>query len=169
MRTVITVSLCTALVFCSAGALAAQKGNGKQNGGNGQNGKHAPLAELPSPPGAHVSRIEALGDNQWLQLGKPQPDPRYGPAPGRSYTNKMAYAPGLGGAFLMGEGVHGKAMTRGGKLYYNDDVWFYDLRAHRWICVHPGTDGELQRVRPGFGSLYAGTCIVDVWRGSEPD
>ena len=102
----------------------------------------APLANLPSEAAPHIEKIKALGDGEWLNLGAPAPDPTYGPAPGRSYTNKMAYAPDLVGAFLYGEGVHGRMMTRGGKLHYNDDLFFYDLNAHRWICLHPGTDPE---------------------------
>ncbi len=102
--------------------------------------RKGPLAGLPSKPGPHLAKIEALGDNSWLELGKPGPDPKFGLAPGRSYCNKMAYARGLGGAFLHGEGVHGGTDMRGGRLYYNDDVFFYDARAHAWICVHPGSD-----------------------------
>src|SRR5262249_34215356 len=37
--------------------------------------------------------------------------------------------------FLDGEGVHGYAKPDG---YYMDDLWFYDVNAHRWICGYPG-------------------------------
>ncbi len=113
----------------------------------------APLAGLPSPPGPHVEKIKALGDGQWLVLGEPAPDPQWGPAPGRAYTNKMAYAPDLVGAFLVGEGVHGAHGTGPREGHYNDDVFFYDLMAHRYICVYPGTkteDFEVSADRNGF-------------------
>ena len=35
--------------------------------------KKGPLAELPSKPGAHVEKIKAMGDNEWLNLGAPPP------------------------------------------------------------------------------------------------
>jgi len=154
-----TVFAVMALAIAVAGS-AGEKTKGKANG---KRAGSAPLAKLPSAPGAHVSRIKALGNNKWLKLGKPQPDPKYGLAPGRAYTNKMAPAPELGGAFLMGEGVHGGAMMRGGRLHYNDDVWFYDARAHRWICVYPGTDVrnfECKMDKNGFE--------VDVKTGQHP-
>src|SRR5688572_17409810 len=43
-----------------------------------------PLANLPSKPGAHVEKIKALGDNEWLNLGPPTADPKWGKARGRS-------------------------------------------------------------------------------------
>jgi len=87
-----------------------------------------------------VAKIKALGDGQWLDLGRPAADPKWGRAPGRSYTPKMAYAPDLGGAFLAGEGVHGASGQRGGGRYNNDDLFFYDIHQHRWVCLYPGTD-----------------------------
>jgi hypothetical protein len=102
--------------------------------------KKAPLANLPSPPGPHVAKIKAMKAGDWLLLDAPAPDPQWGPAPGRAYTNKMAYAPDLIGGFLVGEGVHGKSGTGPREGYYNDDVFFYDLMAHRYICLYPGTE-----------------------------
>jgi hypothetical protein len=99
-------------------------------------GASPPLARLPRKPGPHVARIRALGDNTWLHLGKPRPDPKWGSARGRSWTAKMAFAPDLGGAFLFGEGVHGWWNRKTGR--YMDDLWFYDLNAHRWVCAYPG-------------------------------
>jgi hypothetical protein len=32
--------------------------------------KKGPLADLPSKPGAHVEKITAMGDNEWLELGR---------------------------------------------------------------------------------------------------
>ncbi len=94
-----------------------------------------PLAGLPSAAGAHLDKIKTLADDSWLNLGAPAPDPKWGIARGRSWTPKMAYAPELRAAFLYGEGVH--AFTKpDGRL--QDDLWAYDINAHRWICVHPG-------------------------------
>jgi hypothetical protein len=97
-----------------------------------------PLAGLPSEPGLHMAKLRGLGDDEWLNLGPPAPDPKWGRARGRAYTPKMAYAPDLHGAFLYGEGVHGFWDRKSGK--YMDDLWFYDVPAHRWVCVRPGTD-----------------------------
>ena len=96
-----------------------------------------PLAGLPSKPGPHVEKIAALGDGAWLNLGRPTPDPKWGLARGRSYTPKMAAAPDLGGAFLHGQGVHGYVKKESNRVM--DDTWFYDLKAHRWVCCYPGT------------------------------
>lgn len=98
-----------------------------------------PLADRPSKPGSHLDKIKAMGANTWLNLGKPAGDPTYGGAQGRSWSRKMAYSPDLRGAFLYGSGYHGGASVRGGKLRYNDDLFFYDINAHAWICCHPGT------------------------------
>jgi hypothetical protein len=101
--------------------------------------RKGPLAALPSPPGPHVARIKAMKAGEWLMLGPPAPDPKWGAAPGRSYTNKMAYAPDLLGGFLFGEGVHGKHGDGKREGHYNDDVFFYDLMGHRYLCLYPGT------------------------------
>lgn len=110
-------------------------------------GHRAPLAGLPSSPGPHVAKIKALENDQWLALGTPEPDPKWGPAPGRAYTNKMAYAPDLVGAFLQGEGVHGAHGSGPREGRYNDDVFFYDLMAHRYICLYPGTKTDSFQVK----------------------
>jgi hypothetical protein len=101
------------------------------------NERKGPLAKLPSKPGAHIEKIKAMGADTWLELGSPAPDPKWGRARGRGYTAKMACAPDLGGAFLYGEGPHGFMKPDG---HLMDDLWFYDLRAHRWICCYPGTN-----------------------------
>jgi hypothetical protein len=49
----------------------------------------------------------------------------------------MPFAPELRGAFLYGEGIHGFSKSNG---YYMDDLWFYDINGHRWICVYPGAN-----------------------------
>ena len=46
--------------------------------------RKGPLADLPSKPGAHLDKIKALGDNQWVNLGAPAADPKWGKARGRS-------------------------------------------------------------------------------------
>jgi len=66
--------------------------------------KKGPLADRPSKPGAQLAKVQALSSNEWVNLGKPKPDPKYGPAQGRSWSRKMAYAPDLRGAFIYGEG-----------------------------------------------------------------
>lgn len=95
------------------------------------------LSKLPSAPGPHLAKIKALGDAAWINLGKPKPDPKWGPAWGRAYTPKMAYAPDLEGAFINGQGVHGYVKKAQNRVM--DDTWFYDVNAHAWVCCHPGT------------------------------
>lgn len=96
-----------------------------------------PLAGLPGRPGPHTEKIQAMGDNQWLNLGQAAADRKWGLARDRSWTPKMAYAPDLGGAFFCGTGQHGYVKSDG---HYMDDLWFYDATAHRWICLYPGAD-----------------------------
>src|SRR5215472_9470557 len=97
-----------------------------------------PLTGLPSAPGKHVAKIEALADNTWLDLGSPAADPKWGKGRGRSWSSRMAYAPDLRAAFLFGEGVH--AWWNKHNHRYMDDLFIYDVMAHRWICAYPGTD-----------------------------
>jgi hypothetical protein len=96
--------------------------------------RRGPLAGLPSRPGPHIDKIKALGDNEWLELGAPAPDPKWGQGRGRSWGCNMPYAPDLQGAFLAGQGMHGFIKPDG----RYDDIFFYDLNAHRWICIDPG-------------------------------
>jgi hypothetical protein len=101
-------------------------------------GTKGPIADLPSRPGAHVEKIKAMGDNEWLNLGSPAPDPRWGKARGRSWGAKaLVLAPDKRGAFLFGEGVHAYVKPDG---HVMDDLWFYDINAHAWTCLYPGTD-----------------------------
>jgi hypothetical protein len=90
---------------------------------------------LPSRSGPHVAKIKALGDNAWLDLGSPAADPTWGKARGRSWSSNQPAAPNLGGAFVFGEGVHAYVKPDG---HYMNDLWFYDLNAHRWVCLYPG-------------------------------
>src|SRR5262245_23005847 len=99
--------------------------------------RKGPLAKLPSDPGPHVAKIKDRGDDPWLDLGAAKADPKWGKARGRSWSSRMPNAPELRGAFLFGEGVHGYTKPDG---RYMDDLWFYDLNGHRWICCYPGAD-----------------------------
>ncbi len=127
--------------------------------------RKGPLAGLPSPPGPHVEKIKALGDNQWLNLGSPVPDPTWGAGRGRSWSCKMPCATDLGGAFLNGQGVHGYIKPDG---YFMDDIFFYDANAHRWICIYPGTDTRnfVDNVRKGNLTVNDDGQLVD--RAGQP-
>ena len=109
--------------------------------------RKGPLADLPSKPGAHVEKIKALGDNEWLELGVPAADPKRGKARGSSWGAKaLILAPDKRGAFLYGEGVHGYVKPDG---HVMDDLWFYDINAHAWTCLYPGMNTKTftQRVK----------------------
>jgi hypothetical protein len=99
--------------------------------------RKGPLAALPSKPGPHMAKIEALGDGESLILESPAPDPKWGSARGRGWgMYALIHAPELGGAFFFGEGPHGHIKPDG---YAMDDLWFLDFNANRWMCLHPGT------------------------------
>jgi hypothetical protein len=122
-------------------------------------GQANPLRGLPSRPGPHIEKIENLGDNAWLELGVPAPDPKWGGARGRSWTSEMPLAPELRGAFLFGEGRHGYTKPDG---RYMDDLWFYDINGHRWICCYPGADAKKLRLRgdrDGFETTRDGDVL----------
>src|SRR5688500_17557939 len=128
-------SITAFLTFLVAGVLLGSAGGAA--GADPPAPARPPLAGLPSEPGPHVARIKALGDNQWLDLGSPEPDPTWGKARGRSWSSNMPAAPDLGGAFVSAEGVHAYVKPDG---HYMNDAWFYDNRAHRWICLYPGIE-----------------------------
>ncbi|MBE7462375.1 MAG: hypothetical protein HS116_02670 [Planctomycetes bacterium] len=98
-----------------------------------------PLAGLPSSPGPHLEKIKALGEDAWLDLGSPAPDPKWGKSRGRAYSPKAAFAPDLNGAFYCATGAHGFVKPDG---HFMDDLYFYDANAHRWICLYPGASKE---------------------------
>jgi hypothetical protein len=98
----------------------------------------SPLAGLPSQSGPHVEMIKALGDNAWLNLGSPAADPKWGKGRGRAWSSRMAYAPDLKAGFLFAEGVHNWWNKQNNR--YMDDLFAYDIPAHRWVCAYPGTD-----------------------------
>jgi len=102
--------------------------------------RKGPLKDLPSQPGPHITKIKAMGDNSWLNLGVVPPDLKWGEAVGRKWCGRMPFAPELRGAFLYGEGRHGGTTKREGQTYYNDDLFFYDINANKWICVYPGME-----------------------------
>ena len=106
-----------------------------------------PLAELPSKPGPHIAKIKAMGDNQWLNLGVPAADSKWGKARGSSWGAKaLIFAPDLRGAFLFGEGVYAYVKPDGHSM---DDLWFYDINKHAWACLYPGMNTKTftQRVK----------------------
>ena len=111
--------------------------------------KKGPLADLPSKPAAHVEKIKALGDNEWLKLGAPVADPKWGKARGSAWGAKaLILAPDKRGAFPYGEGVHAYVKPDG---HVMDDLWFYDINQYAWLCLHPGTNTKTftQQVKDG--------------------
>jgi len=117
------------------------------------------LSNFPSKESPHLQKLKDLPDNTWLDLGPPAPDPKFGKARGRAWGARMAYAQDLRGAFLFGEGVHGYVKPDG---HYMDDLWFYDLNAHQWLCLYGGADTKtlsLKLNKDGFESDDAGHAI----------
>jgi hypothetical protein len=128
----------------------------------------ANLAPAPSPPGPHIAKIKALGDNEWLKLGSPAADPKWGKPRGRSWGAKMPAAPNLRGGFLSGRGPHGYIKPDGPDAgYMDDDYWFYDINAHRWICIYPGTNTKTftQQVKNGQIKVVNGQVVDE---GGQP-
>ncbi|KKK97358.1 hypothetical protein LCGC14_2653560, partial [marine sediment metagenome] len=137
-----TTNVVAAVVALAAGALAAQPSRGPAKPTTSPANL---LAALPSAPGEHMPKIKALGDNEWLILGTPAADPKWGVARGRSWGGRaLTYAPHLGGAFFSGEGVHAYVDPKG---YYLSDLWFYDANAHRWICLYPGVHAKTVKLQ----------------------
>jgi hypothetical protein len=146
------LGLLVGLLLPSAGAFAAD------DPGTGRAG---PLAALPSKPGSTIDKINAMGDNSWLNLGNPAPDPKWGSARGCSWGGRsMVLAPELRGAFHTGEGVHAGVKPDG---FGQDDYWFYDINQHRWICLYPGTDTKNfnQMVKDGLLKVDGNGTVVD--------
>lgn len=119
-----------------------------------------PLAALPSQPGPHVEKIKALGDDEWLNLGSPEADPKWGRARGRSWSSNMPAAANLGGAFVFAEGVHAYVKPNG---YYMNDLWFYDINANRWMCLYPGIEVKTiaQRIKEKELTVDDNGLLVD--------
>jgi hypothetical protein len=119
------------------------------------------LAALPSAPGAHIEKIKQLGANEWLELGSPAPDPKWGRARGRAWGGRaFALAPEIRGAYFTGEGGHAMVKPDG---YGMDDYWVYDINAHRWICIYPGTNTKTlnQQVKSGDLKVNDLGVVVD--------
>src|SRR5438874_11773917 len=91
------------------------------------------------PFGGTLARREAADRNQLCLAGAWGAGPRsqVGPGTRAELDGQMPLAPELRGAFLFGEGVHGYAKPDG---HYMDDLWFYDVHGHRWVCCYPGAD-----------------------------
>lgn len=119
-----------------------------------------PLADLPSSPGDHLEKIAVLRDDEWLKLGSPEADPEWGKARGRSWSCNQPVAANLGGMFVFGEGVHAYTKPNG---HYMNDLWFYDINAHRWICLYPGIDTRTitGRIRDGDLTVDDDGLLVD--------
>lgn len=135
------MTIAITMAFSLVGLLDSVRGDEPKKIGKG------PLSSLPSRPGPHLKKINALGDNEWVNLGAPAADPKWGKARGRSWGAKALIAvPNLRGAFLTGEGIHHFVKPDG---YHMDDLWFYDFNAHRWICLYPGMNTKTftQRVK----------------------
>ena len=148
LRDIVLVAVAGLLV---GGGLASGAPHGSQAQG--------PLAALPSQSGPHIEKITALEGNSWLELGPPAPDPKWGRARGRSWNSQMPLASERRGAFLYGEGRHGYTKPDG---YYMDDLWFYDINAHRWICCYPGAPTKTLRLQinaDGFEATPDGDLI----------
>jgi hypothetical protein len=122
--------------------------------------RQGPLAALPSKPGPHVEKIKALGDNEWLNLGSPAPDPKWGKARGRSWSSNMPFSADLRGGFVFGEGVHAYVKPDG---RYMNDLWFYDIPGHRWICLYPGIEVKAiaRQIKEGELKLSMDGLLVD--------
>ena len=63
------------------------------------------------------------------------------------------------GAFLYGEGQHGYTKPDG---HYMDDLWFYDVDAHRWICCYPCAPTKTLRLQlnaDGFEATLDGDLV----------
>ena len=119
------------------------------------------LGALPSPPGPHIAQLQALGAEEWINLGSPKADPEWGKARGRTWTANMALVSDRRGAFLFGEGIHGWFNKTNGR--YMDDLWLYDIMAHAWVNLYPGADTnnepELIVNNDGFIALTDGTPL----------
>lgn len=127
--------------------------------------RKGPLADLPGNPGPHIEKIKALGDNEWLPLGSPAPDPKWGKARGRSWSSNQPAAPNLRGGFVFAEGVHAYVKPDG---HYMNDLWFYDINGHRWVCVYPGINVKtiVQRIKDKELTLNDSGLLVD--KDGEP-
>lgn len=134
MQTLAARTFVMLLIF----GLAAPAAGAATPGAPAQAERSGPLANLPSAPGPHLQKIKNLAAGDWLNLGQPEGDPKWGKARGRAWGCKaFALAPDIRGAYFTGEGRHGFVKPDG---FGMDDYWVYDINANRWICLFPGTD-----------------------------
>lgn len=127
-----------------------------------------PLAGLPSKPGPHIAKIEALGDGEWLKLDTPAEDPVHGMARGRGWGSRaLIPASEFRGAFFFGEGVHAFVKPDG---YAMDDLWFYDVNQNQWIAVYPGLHiaSFNERVSSGKVTIDENGLILDENKNALP-
>jgi RNA polymerase sigma factor (sigma-70 family) len=134
VKTLVAVACATACLVAGASAVIVSAAEAKPVEKGKAIKRVGPLADLPSEPGAHIAKIKALADGEWINIGKAAADPKHGEGSLRSWGCTMPYASDLGGAFNSGQGPHGYVDARG----YYDDIFFYDLYAHPWICLVPG-------------------------------
>jgi hypothetical protein len=99
--------------------------------------KKGPLAELPGRPGPHVEKIRAMGDNEWLKLGAPASDPKWGKARGSWWGRKPSPPPRTSEAFSCSakastptsSPIHFKGKSPG--------VFVYDPNTNSWADPIP--------------------------------
>src|SRR5687767_13463222 len=72
----------------------------------------------------------------------------------------MPFAPDVRGAFAFGEGVHAYVKPDG---HYMNDLWFYDVNAHRWVCLYPGIEVKTiaRRIQGGELTLSEDGLLVE--------
>lgn len=142
------------LNYANSGYLFAQDKGDKEKNKAENTSRSGPLAQLPSKPGAHIEKINKLGDNEWVNLGAPKADPKWGRGIGRSYGAKaLIMDPNLRGAYFAGEGRHNFIKENG---FGMDDFWFYDINSHQWICLYPGIDIKNFNKQVKEGELQVG-------------
>ena len=56
----------------------------------------------------------------------------------------MIYVPELRAALFCGSGPHGLVKKDG---HYMDDIWAYDINAHRWVCAYPGANVKTLKLK----------------------
>ena len=97
-----------------------------------------PLAGLPSKPGEHVAKIKAMRRRRVAGPGHASRRPQVGHGPGRSWGARWRTRRTCGPRSSSARAGHGWWDKETGR--YMDDLWAYDVNAHRWVCVYPGAD-----------------------------
>jgi hypothetical protein len=113
---------------------------------------------VPSAEGAHIATIRAMPNNSWLALGTGAPDPQWGAPTAATWGSRQPWCNPYRGAWYYNEISHGYdtigSGVRAGRL--DDSLWFYDLNAHRWLCLYPGTDSANYAALVASGEVRAG-------------